>query len=113
MHAIAGHEKDDWDATYTATNAEDAALLAKLAAQGLPQTIGNVLEEIAERMELDNGAIKNVLETDQVFEQGFDHLAGDFDASIDPSKPFSQWISILLTDQVVAATYEPTELLKP
>jgi hypothetical protein len=113
LHAIAGHEKDGWDSTYVATNAEDAKLVAKLAAEGKPPTIGNILGKIAERLELDNGDIKNVLEADRVFEHGFDHLAGGFDASVDPSKPFSQWISVLPTDQLVAVEYKATELLSP
>lgn len=50
--------------------------------------------------------------SDEVFEHGFDHLAGGFDASVDPTKPFSQWISVLPTDQLVAVEYEATDLLK-
>jgi hypothetical protein len=92
---------------------EDEQILAELAADGLDPTIGNVLEKIADRMEKANGDIKTVLEADRVFEHGFDHLAGGFDASVDPAKPFSQWISVLPTDQIVAVDYKPTELFVP
>jgi hypothetical protein len=113
LHAIVGHEQDGWDSTYDATNSEDALLVAQLAAEGRPPTIGNVLEKIAEGMEKENGDIKNVLEADRVFEHGFDHLAGGFDAGADPTKPFSQWISVLPTDQLVAVDYTATDLLEP
>jgi hypothetical protein len=113
LHAIAGHENDGWDAAYVPGNSEDAALVAKLAAEGRPATVGNVLEKIAERLELENGDIGTVLASDQVFEHGFDHLAGGFDASVDPTKPFSQWISVLPTDQLVAIEYVANDLLKP
>ena len=36
-----------------------------------------------------------------------------FDAGIDPNQVFSQWISILPTDQIVATEYEPTDLELP
>jgi hypothetical protein len=113
LRAIEGHEHDGWDTMYIAITPEDEQMVADLAADGLPATIGNVLERIASTMERDNGDIKNVLEADQVFEHGFDHLAGGFDASVDPSKPFSQWISVLPTDQLVAVDYKPTDLLQP
>jgi hypothetical protein len=41
------------------------------------------------------------------------HLAGGFDASVDPTKPFSQWISVLPTDQIVAVEYKPSDLIVP
>jgi hypothetical protein len=113
LAAIEGHENDGWDAAYTAVTAEDDQLVAELAADGLLPTIGNVLQKIADRMEKENGDIKNVLEADRVFEHGFDHLAGGFDASVDPTKPFSQWISVLPTDQIVAVEYQPTDLMMP
>jgi hypothetical protein len=113
LRAIEGHDNDGWETTYTAVTAEDEQLVAELEADGLLPTIGNVLERIAERMEKENGDIKNALEADSVFEHGFDHLAGGFDASVDPNKPFSQWVSILPTDQIVAVDYQPTDLLVP
>jgi hypothetical protein len=104
---------DGWNAPYTATTPEDAILLAQVAADGNPPTIGNVLEKIAEQMAKENGEIKNVLEADRVFEHGFDHLAGGFDAGLPANKVFSQWVSVLPTDQIVAIEYEPTTLFKP
>ena len=104
---------DGWNATYTATTAEDAVLLAQVAADGNLPTIGNVLEKIAEQMAKENGDIKNVLEADRVFEHGFDHLAGGFDAGLPANKVFSQWVSVLPTDQIVAVEYHPTNLFEP
>ena len=104
---------DGWNAIYTATTPEDAVLLAEVAADGNLPTIGNVLEKIADRMEKKNGDIQNVLEADKVFEHGFDHLAGGFDAGLPANKVFSQWVSVLPTDQIVAVKYEPTNLLEP
>ena len=65
-------------------------------------TIGQVLDQVADRLEKQNGNIQNVLETDRVFEYGFDHLAGGFDAGVPANQIFSQWVSILPTDQIVA-----------
>jgi len=103
LKEIEGHENDGWDTPYVGE--DDPEFLGK--------TIGHVLEIITDRMEKDNGDIKNVLEADKVFEHGFDHLAGGFDASIDPNKPFSQWISVLPTDQIIAVEYKPTDLITP
>jgi hypothetical protein len=113
LRAIEGHENDGWDTDYVAVTPEDEQMIEELEAEGLPPTLGNVLERIAERMEKENGDIATVLAADRVFEFGFDHLAGGFDASVDPSKPFSQWVSVLPTDQIVAVEYEPTDLLTP
>ena len=104
---------DGWKATYTATTPEDAVLLAEVAADGNLPTIGNVLEKIADRMEKKNGDIQNVLEADKVFEHGFAHLKDGFDAGLPANKVFSQWVSVLPTDQIVAVKYEPTNLLEP
>ncbi|MEQ1741959.1 MAG: hypothetical protein ABL869_05605 [Candidatus Nitrotoga sp.] len=100
---IEGHEKDGWDTPYVGE--DDAEFLGK--------TIGQVLEIIADRMEKENGDIKNVLEADKVFEKGFDHLAGGFDAGLSANQVFSQWVSVLPTDQIVAVEYKPTDLLVP
>ncbi|MFJ4785445.1 hypothetical protein [Streptomyces sp. NPDC088794] len=50
------------------------------------------------------------LPTDQVYEHGFSHLAGGFEAA--RSKPFAvfdQWVEVMPTDQIVAVevTYDP------
>ena len=115
LHAIEGHENDGWDTEYTAITEEDFALVAELASEDPPKppTIGNVLEKIADRMEMENGDIQNVLEADSVFEHGFDHLAGGFDAGLPANQVFSQWISVLPTDQIIAVEYEPTDLITP
>ena len=109
LHAIEGHEKDGWNADYTGRTPEDQAIIAELKAEGKEPTIGNVLEKIADQMEEQNGNIQNVLEADQVFEHGFDHLAGGFNAEVPANQVFSQWISVLPTDQIVAVDYEPTD----
>ncbi len=101
LRSIEGHENDGWDTPYLGE--DDAELVGK--------TIGAVLEIITDRMEKENGDIKNVLEADRVFEHGFDHLAGGFDAGLPANQVFSQWISVLPTDQIVAVEYEPKDLL--
>jgi hypothetical protein len=100
LQAIEGHENDGWDAPYVGTEAEFAG-----------KKIGEVLEIIADRLEQQNGNIQNVLAADKVFEHGFDHLAGGFDAGLAANEVFSQWISVLPTNQIVAVEYEPTDLI--
>jgi hypothetical protein len=92
--------EDGWNADYLGTEPEFAG-----------KKMGEVLEIITDRLEKENGDIQNVLEADEVFETGFSHLKDAFDASVDPNKPFTQWISVLPTDQIVAVEYEPTNLL--
>jgi hypothetical protein len=105
LRAIEGHERDGWDTPYLGTAAEDAEFR--------DMTIGEVLEVIADRVERENGDIQNVLEADGVFEYGFDHLASGFDAGLPANQVFSQWISILPTDQIVATEYQATNLFEP
>ena len=105
LRVIEGHKNDGWDTPYMGTVAEDAEFEN--------MTIGEVLEAIADRMEKENGDIKNVLEADKVFEHGFNHLAGGFDAGLPANQVFSQWVSVLPTDQIVAVEYVPTNLLEP
>lgn len=93
------HENDGWNAPYVGTETEFA-----------DKTVGQALEIIAERLEAQNSDIKQALAADKVFEHGFDHLASGFDAGVDPQEVFSQWISVLPTDQIVAVNYEPTSL---
>jgi hypothetical protein len=100
LRAIEGHENDGWDTPYLGTEAEFAG-----------KKIGEVLEIIANRLQQQNSNIQNVLAADKVFEHGFDHLAGGFDAGLDANEVFSQWISVLPTDQIVAVEYEPTDLI--
>ncbi len=105
LRSIEGHDKDGWDTPYLGTAAEDAEFR--------DMTIGEVLEVIADRMEKENGDIQNVLEADKVFEKGFHHLKGGFDAGLPANKVFSQWVSVLPTDQIVAVEYKSTDLLVP
>jgi len=112
LRSIEGHEHDGWDSSYTAVTDEEKNLVAELEDEGKTSTIGNVLEKIAEKMEKENSEIANLLEVDKVFEHGFDHLAGGFDAGLPANQVFSQWISILPTDQIVAQSYVPTDLFK-
>lgn len=102
LRHIEGHENDGWETTYLGTEPEFA-----------DKPIGQVLETIADRLEQQNGDIQNVLAADKVFEHGFDHLAEGFDAGLAANEVFSQWISVLPTDQIVAVEYEPNELWEP
>jgi hypothetical protein len=103
LRSIEGHEQDGWDAPYLGN--DDPAFSGK--------SVGEVLAIIADRLEQQNGDIENVLQADKVFETGFDHLADGFDAGLDANQVFSQWISVLPTDQIVATEYEPTSLFDP
>lgn len=103
LKEIEGHENDGWETDYLGN--DDPEFIGK--------KIGEVLEIIANRMEKENGDIKNVLEADRVFEHGFDHLAGGFDAGLPANKVFSQWVSVLPTDQIVAVEYKSTDLFEP
>ncbi|MCW5599444.1 MAG: hypothetical protein KIT59_10095 [Nitrosomonas sp.] len=102
LRVIEGHENDGWDTPYLGAEAEFAGM-----------KIGEVLEIIADRLQKENEDIQNVLAADKVFEKGFDHLAGGFAAGLDANEVFSQWISVLPTDQIVAVEYEPTDMQVP
>lgn len=101
LRAIEGHNDDGWDTPYLGTAPEDAEFFGK--------TIGEVLEIIAGRMEDANGPIASTLAADKVYETGFDPLAGGFDAGLAANEVFSQWITVLPTDQIVAKEYTPTD----
>jgi hypothetical protein len=105
LHALESSADDGWDATYVPAGAADAEFAGK--------TVGEVLEIIADRLENQNGTIETTLKSDEVFEKGFSHLNGGFDAGVDPNEVFSQWISVLPTDQIVAVEYKPTDLHVP
>jgi hypothetical protein len=81
-----------------------ALLLHCVDAEFSGKTIGEVLTIIADRMSA-TVDIKTVLASDSVFENGFDPLAGGFDAGLPANQVFSQWISVLPTDQIVASEY--------
>lgn len=105
LRAIEGHERDGWEAEYLGGAPEDAEFAG--------MKVGEVLEVIADRLQNANGGIEQTLMADRVFEHGFDHLVGGFDAGLAPNEVFSQWISVLPTDQIVAVEYEPTDFSAP
>ncbi|MEQ1560787.1 MAG: hypothetical protein ABL933_17870 [Methyloglobulus sp.] len=115
LKSIEGHEFDGWEAPYLSNNTpEDQAIIDELAAEHKNPTIGNVLEKVAEKLEKNNSDINNVLEADKVFETGFSHLGNkSFDAGLPANQVFSQWITVLPTDQIVAVEYKATELFEP
>jgi hypothetical protein len=100
LKSINDHENDGWDKNYLGTEPQYAGM-----------KMGEVLEIIATEMQQKNSDFTNVLESDKVYEYGFSHLVGGFNVNLDPSVPFSQSITILPTDQIVAVEYEPTDLL--
>ena len=113
LKAIEGHENDGWDAAYVASGPDDAVLVAEVEADGNEATVGNVLSKIAEHLAKENSDITQTLQADRVFEHGFDPLDGGFDAGLPANKVFSQWISVLPTDQIVAVDYKPTVIFEP
>jgi hypothetical protein len=112
LKAIEGHENDGWDADFVPSTDEEELLVAEVEADGNPPHLGHVLEKIAEKLAARNSDIGQTLESDKVFEHGFDPLANGFDAGLPANHVFSQWISVLPTDQLVAAKYEPTNLVE-
>lgn len=94
--------EDSLSATYMGSAPEDAEF------QG--QTVGEVLQTVAERLSEKNRDFGSTLAADKVFESGFDPLSGGFDAGLPANQVYDQWISILPTDQVVAVEYQATTL---
>ncbi|SDC92333.1 hypothetical protein SAMN05660690_2947 [Geodermatophilus telluris] len=113
LRGIEGHEQDGWDAVYVPSGPDDAALVAEVEADGDQPTVGNVLAKIASHLAEKNDDISTTLAADRVFEHGFDPLEGGFNAGLPANEVFSQWISVLPTDQIVAAAYQPTALFEP
>ena len=72
------------------------------------QSIGWVLQQLAQKIQDQNTDMNNTLATETVFEDGFDPLEGGFRAT-DPYQVFDQWIEVMPTDQVVAVAvqYDP------
>ena len=112
LRSMEGHENDGWDAEFVPSTDEDALLVAEVEADGNPPHLGHILEKIAEKLAARNSGITQTLESDRVFEHGFDPLEDGFDAELPANQVFSQWISMLPTDQIVAAEYEPTDLVE-
>lgn len=109
LRAIEGHEDDGWESIFVASTEEDARLVAEVEADGHPPQLGFILEKIADKLSARNSDINQTLANDEVFETGFDPLGKAFDAEIPTNQVFSQWISVLPTDQIVASKYEPRE----
>lgn len=103
LQHIEGHEDDGWHSPYLGTAVEDAEFQGK--------EVGEVLAIIAERMVKENGGVDQTLKADEVYEKGFSHLQGGFNAGLAPNEVFSQWIAVLPTDQIVAVDYAPTDLM--
>ncbi|MFC7724172.1 hypothetical protein ACFQW6_03570 [Nocardioides sp. GCM10028917] len=101
LRAVENQPDDGWDHPYSGTDPEFVG-----------KTLGKVLETIANRLTADNGSIDQTLATDKVFSEGFDPMGESFDAAVEPHKPFSQWISVIPTDQIVAVEYKPMDLQK-
>lgn len=95
--------KEGLDEPYSGTDS-DPELMGK--------TLGKALEIIANRMARTNSDFGQTLAADKVFENGFDPLDKSFDAGLPACEIFSQWISVVPTDQIVAIKYEPTELFE-
>lgn len=72
------------------------------------KTIGQVLDLLAAELEASNTDMSSYLATEQVFENGFDPLAGGFRVA-DAYQIFDQWIEVLPTDQVVAVEYDASK----
>ena len=113
LRALEDSKDDGWDADFVPSSEDDQRLVAAVLADGNPPHLGFVLEKLAAELAKKNGSIEATIASDRVFESGFDPLAKSFDAGLADNDIFSQWISILPTDQIVASTYAPTDLLKP
>lgn len=70
--------------------------------------VGEVLDILAAQLRDSNIATANTLAAEELFENGFDPLAGGFRPAA-PYEVFDQWIEVLPTDQVVAVEvqYDP------
>ncbi|WP_199487317.1 hypothetical protein [Actinomadura spongiicola] len=67
--------------------------------------VGEVLSLLAAELQRANTEVANTLATEEVFETGFDPLAGGFRPA-EPYQIFDQWVEVLPTDQVVAVEVE-------
>jgi len=102
LRTVESQPEDGWNDLYKGADSDFVG-----------KKLGEVLRIIAERLSEQNRGIDQTLAADKVFEEGFSPLGAAFDAAADPDKPFSQWISIIPTEQIVAVPYEPTSLLDP
>ncbi|MBP1967771.1 hypothetical protein [Paenibacillus aceris] len=95
LKSIEGHENDGWENPYLGTEIEYAG-----------KKVGEVLEAIADDLQKKNSDFEYVLASDEVYEHGFNLMEHSFE----DAPFFSQTISILPTDQIVAVEYKPTDL---
>jgi hypothetical protein len=103
LKALEGHENDGWDLPYVGN--DDPEFVGK--------TVGEVLAILADRLEDKHRSSDGTLASDNVFEHGFNPLDKGFDPGASADSPFAQWLTILPTDQIVAAEYKPTTLDTP
>jgi hypothetical protein len=103
LRAVEGHGGDGWDLPYVGE--DDPEFVGK--------TLGEVLTIVADRLEAAHVEAGGTLASDTVFEHGFSPLANGFDPGAPAGSGFAQWLTILPTDQIVAAEYEPMSLQGP
>jgi hypothetical protein len=103
LKALEGHEGDGWDLPYLGSDKPEF----------IGKTVGEVLQLIADELEATHRASGGTLASDTVFEHGFSPLANGFEPGAPAGSPFSQWLTILPTDQIVAQTYQPSTIEKP
>jgi hypothetical protein len=82
------------------------------------RTVKDVLLTLARRIKAQNDDVQNLLQTETVFERGFNPLAGGFRHPDNPApgsafQVFDQWVEILPTEQVVAEEYAPANREPP
>jgi hypothetical protein len=68
--------------------------------------VRDVLIALANSIDQSSTDIKNVLNTETVYQNGFDPLQGGFNATPAAFKVFDQWIEVLPTEQIVAVEYQ-------
>jgi hypothetical protein len=66
------------------------------------KTMRQVLLDLAGKIGQDNADMAKLLQTETVYENGFDPLQGGFNATPAPFAVFDQWVEVLPTEQVVA-----------
>ncbi|MBS1717787.1 MAG: hypothetical protein JSS72_08655 [Armatimonadetes bacterium] len=79
-------------------------------ADGSVMTLREVIDLNIAKLEKQNSDFKNTLARDEFYENGFNPLGKPFDDGAEPDKPYSEWISITPTDQIVAVEYKPLDL---
>lgn len=75
-------------------------------ATGKHWTLREVIADLVAQLTAMNKDIKNIAQTEKVYETGFDPLPGGFQPA-QPLQIFDQWTEVLPTEQIVAVEYEP------